>query len=436
MFTLREINQMEREMCGYLEWVINVKPEHLRDLEAMVRKEYGPASAAPASVAVPIPRRPAEPRKQLAADYASGNPHLLRPPTPTRPRPRPRRAKRHPLEVLDRHPRIKRTHPVTRKPVADTKPTKDVPQHRESCQLRERSAAPVLVALPAHPHAESPTTAAADQARSRAAGGGSATPLHFSTKHYPASAHGKGGGATTNGCCAGHTHFPLLPPDHAPGPLPNSASASFSYRGPPQPSGSSAAPPVPPPLGSTPLVLDREPPAPIAPEFNYMDGLSQQAVLANMLSQRIDQVDQLCTQLAHTEAHIASLSARFNPLAVLTQAKACVEATEARLAAIKDDWRGVESYLDMLSRREAEAWAAFACTLGTGKVGVPSIIPVFGAGAGGGSTSPYLPRPPVLPNVPNRVWPNTFPTLPLAPVVGGVSVVWLASPLQLVPNTN
>ncbi|KAG9076455.1 hypothetical protein FS749_011771 [Ceratobasidium sp. UAMH 11750] len=75
MFTLHESNQMEREMCGYLEWVLNVKPEDLRDFEAMVRKEYGSASPTPAPVAVPIPRQPAESRKQPTADYDNANPY-------------------------------------------------------------------------------------------------------------------------------------------------------------------------------------------------------------------------------------------------------------------------------------------------------------------------------------------------------------------------
>lgn len=85
MFTLREINQMEREMCGYLEWVLNVKPEDLRDFEAMVRKEYGSASATPAPVAAPITRQPAaEPRKP-SADF-SANPYpspVSTPPSPS-----------------------------------------------------------------------------------------------------------------------------------------------------------------------------------------------------------------------------------------------------------------------------------------------------------------------------------------------------------------
>ncbi|KAG8945467.1 hypothetical protein FRC04_000752 [Tulasnella sp. 424] len=41
MFSLREINQMEREMCSYLEWVLNVKPEELAEFEAEVKRDYG-----------------------------------------------------------------------------------------------------------------------------------------------------------------------------------------------------------------------------------------------------------------------------------------------------------------------------------------------------------------------------------------------------------
>ncbi|CAE7093759.1 unnamed protein product [Rhizoctonia solani] len=279
--------------------------------------------------------------------------------------------------------------PAPASPVLDDEEPTQV--RRESKRLRDKAPgpAPVLVNLPPHPPRE----------------GSNSTPLHFSTKHYPASAHGER---------RQHTHFPRLPPDHAPGPLPDGASASFSYRGPPQPPVPGAAPPVPPPPGGTPLVLDRERPPP-PPELEYS---SQQAVLANMLSQRIDQVDQLRTQLAHAEARIASLSARSNPSAALAQAESRAEQAEARLAAIKEAWRGVESYLDMLARREAEARAAFVRTLGTGEIGVPPSVPMFSAGP----TSPYLPvRPPVPPNVPSR---TTFPALPPAPVPGGNSVIW------------
>ncbi|KAI5981972.1 hypothetical protein EDD15DRAFT_2405847, partial [Pisolithus albus] len=40
MFQLREINQMEREMCQYLEWELNVDPSTLSEFEAMVRKDF------------------------------------------------------------------------------------------------------------------------------------------------------------------------------------------------------------------------------------------------------------------------------------------------------------------------------------------------------------------------------------------------------------
>lgn len=46
MFTLKEINQMEREMCGYLEWLLNVDPAELRAFEAAVREQFGSRSAA------------------------------------------------------------------------------------------------------------------------------------------------------------------------------------------------------------------------------------------------------------------------------------------------------------------------------------------------------------------------------------------------------
>ncbi|KAI6009840.1 hypothetical protein EDC04DRAFT_3146157 [Pisolithus marmoratus] len=40
MFQLREINQMEREMCQYLDWELNVDPTTLKEFEAMVRKDF------------------------------------------------------------------------------------------------------------------------------------------------------------------------------------------------------------------------------------------------------------------------------------------------------------------------------------------------------------------------------------------------------------
>jgi hypothetical protein len=40
MFALREINQMEREMCSYLEWELNVDTKTLRSFETMVKKDF------------------------------------------------------------------------------------------------------------------------------------------------------------------------------------------------------------------------------------------------------------------------------------------------------------------------------------------------------------------------------------------------------------
>lgn len=44
MFALREINQMEREMLGYLEWSLNVPGEDLAKFEREVRRIYGSSS--------------------------------------------------------------------------------------------------------------------------------------------------------------------------------------------------------------------------------------------------------------------------------------------------------------------------------------------------------------------------------------------------------
>ncbi|KAG8964756.1 hypothetical protein FRC00_001267 [Tulasnella sp. 408] len=40
-FLFREINQMEREMCSHLEWVLNVQPEELAEFETEVKRDYG-----------------------------------------------------------------------------------------------------------------------------------------------------------------------------------------------------------------------------------------------------------------------------------------------------------------------------------------------------------------------------------------------------------
>ncbi|KII95653.1 hypothetical protein PLICRDRAFT_170276 [Plicaturopsis crispa FD-325 SS-3] len=40
MFALREINQMEREMCNYLEWELNVEPDCLKEFTEMVCVDF------------------------------------------------------------------------------------------------------------------------------------------------------------------------------------------------------------------------------------------------------------------------------------------------------------------------------------------------------------------------------------------------------------
>ncbi|EPS93239.1 hypothetical protein FOMPIDRAFT_1136570, partial [Fomitopsis schrenkii] len=65
MFAIREINQMEREMCSYLEWQLNIEPEALKVLEAKVRQDlkgqgpYQTLYGARANIAPSIAVRPA-----------------------------------------------------------------------------------------------------------------------------------------------------------------------------------------------------------------------------------------------------------------------------------------------------------------------------------------------------------------------------------------
>lgn len=42
LYTLKEVNQMEREMCSYLEWLLHVEGPELEAFTQRVKKEYGP----------------------------------------------------------------------------------------------------------------------------------------------------------------------------------------------------------------------------------------------------------------------------------------------------------------------------------------------------------------------------------------------------------
>ncbi|KAF9039420.1 hypothetical protein BDZ89DRAFT_1090436 [Hymenopellis radicata] len=46
MFNLREVNQMEREMCSYLDWELTVDGHLLQNFEGMVRTDFGEPRAA------------------------------------------------------------------------------------------------------------------------------------------------------------------------------------------------------------------------------------------------------------------------------------------------------------------------------------------------------------------------------------------------------
>jgi hypothetical protein len=54
MFSLKEINQMEREMCSYLEWKLNFDPSELAQFEHKVRKDFAAQRVAQTAQIVPV----------------------------------------------------------------------------------------------------------------------------------------------------------------------------------------------------------------------------------------------------------------------------------------------------------------------------------------------------------------------------------------------
>lgn len=60
LYTLKEVNQMEREMCSYLEWILHVEAAELEAFTLRVKKEYGadcpavPPQWVPTSATAPV----------------------------------------------------------------------------------------------------------------------------------------------------------------------------------------------------------------------------------------------------------------------------------------------------------------------------------------------------------------------------------------------
>ncbi|KAI0653501.1 hypothetical protein C8Q70DRAFT_937610 [Cubamyces menziesii] len=85
MFALREINQMEREMCSYLEWQLNIDPEALKEFEAKVRRDFkgpGPYPTYVVSTPAPSPMPSTTPYTQTNGDAAPTPSFTKRPTQP------------------------------------------------------------------------------------------------------------------------------------------------------------------------------------------------------------------------------------------------------------------------------------------------------------------------------------------------------------------
>ena len=57
MFALWEINQMECEMCSYLEWQLNLKLSVLKEFESMVQRDFKGLGPYPTHYTLPAPHR-------------------------------------------------------------------------------------------------------------------------------------------------------------------------------------------------------------------------------------------------------------------------------------------------------------------------------------------------------------------------------------------
>jgi hypothetical protein len=95
MFQLREINQMEREMCQYLDWELNVEPSTLKEFEDMVRKDFAGPGPYPTYILQTISKlaaTSANPFPAIAPNTSTSpipsfGPRQASPPKPTPPPP-------------------------------------------------------------------------------------------------------------------------------------------------------------------------------------------------------------------------------------------------------------------------------------------------------------------------------------------------------------
>ena len=83
VFRLRDINQMEREVCQYLDWGLNVEPGILKEFEDMVRKDFAGPGPYPTYVLQTISKLSAPSTRPLPVVAPNNSTSSQNPSSPT-----------------------------------------------------------------------------------------------------------------------------------------------------------------------------------------------------------------------------------------------------------------------------------------------------------------------------------------------------------------
>jgi hypothetical protein len=143
MFSLREINQMEREMCSYLEWVLNVKPEELKAFEEEVRRDYGSASGKPTSQPIAQPIAPSRPHVAPVSQRPASAVNAYPSPDSSPPSPSHSDSTSPASSTCHTPPSMDVPNPVRAKSVAQMLPAKQPSLPPQAVQVKSAETAPI-----------------------------------------------------------------------------------------------------------------------------------------------------------------------------------------------------------------------------------------------------------------------------------------------------